>query len=255
MSWMWAAASCKGISHERSGTRKQDAYAAFAAGPAENRVLVCIVSDGAGSAPFGGEGASIVCRSLSLCAREFLRFAPSGLAADETVQEWVDAARDRVLYAAEKRSLEPRDFAATLIFVMSDGTQSLVAHIGDGCAVHRDEATGAWETMLWPDNGEYASTTSFVTDEPPLRLRIARHSGAVNGFAVFSDGIERLALDFAERRPFQPFFETMARPVGLSETLAGKDARLSEQLAAFLCSPSVNDRTDDDKTLIVVTRK
>ena len=71
--------------------------------------------------------------------------------------------------------------------------------------------------------------------------------------AVFTDGIERLVLDFADLTPHEPFFSSMIIPVERSEK-GGRLSGLSQSLHAFLDSDKVNDRTDDDKTLILAAR-
>ena len=67
-SWTWAGASCKGTSHAIQGTRRQDALVCSTA--SGSLQLIAILCDGAGSASKGGEGASLVARSISICARE-----------------------------------------------------------------------------------------------------------------------------------------------------------------------------------------
>jgi serine/threonine protein phosphatase PrpC len=162
--WTWIAAAHKGTSHEKSGVRLQDAYSCFSVKGEANNIFFAIVSDGAGSAKYGGEGASIVCRIFTVSAR--LHISKSGkLPTDDELEAWVDKARDSIYLAAEKRNLTPRDFAATLICLFSYGKETLVAHIGDGCAVLKDKELDDWIAPTWPDHGEYASTTSFITDE------------------------------------------------------------------------------------------
>ena len=54
--WTWAAARCRGTSHIQTGTRCQDAISSTAT---SDGVLISVLSDGAGSAELGGQGASI----------------------------------------------------------------------------------------------------------------------------------------------------------------------------------------------------
>lgn len=250
--WTWASATTKGTSHIRTGTRGQDAYRCYV--PADTpEFLICVVSDGAGSADFGGEGASLVCRTISLAAQDHLRTRRE-LPTDEEVRAWVDRVRDRISYAARQRSKTPRDFAATMICVLSDGQRTLVAQVGDGCAVLKDVGAAEWRIPLWPDHGEYASTTTFVTDDPEANCRIARENSEIAAIATLTDGLERLALDFSSQRASEGFFDGMAKPVAAS-TAHGKDAPLSAMLKAYLEGDAVCSRTDDDKTLIVAVRR
>ncbi len=104
---------------------------------------------------------------------------------------------------------------------------------------------------LWPENGEYANQTFFVTDgDADQRVGIARFAG-VDDVAVFSDGIARLALDHAGRAAFVPFFEPLTHTV---RSAPDGGAQLAAQLAAYLASDAINARTDDDKALAIATR-
>jgi hypothetical protein len=247
-SWTWAAASCRGTAHVKRNVRRQDAFSC-SYGTNEGKTLIAVVSDGAGSAVMGGEGASLICRTLMTQARQF-DFSQLELPSDDTLWEWINAARQRIAQAAEARALKARDFAATVIFSISSGENTLVAHIGDGSAVARCEETNEWTALSWPSQGQYASSTFFVTDDPQPKLIISRSNTPVSALAIFSDGVERLALDMAAQKPFKPFFDGMFRPIASTQA-EGCDQRLSQQLSSYLNSDAVNARTDDDKTLIL----
>lgn len=252
MRWTWAAASCRGTSHAKHGIRRQDAFSCFSSANAGD-TFFAVVSDGAGSATKGGEGASLTCRIFASRARA--HFALSlGLPSEDLIRSWLDETRDRISQAAEKRVLEPRDFAATLICAISSGSETLVAHVGDGCAVVQSAETSNWIAASWPDQGEYASTTFFVTDDPEPRLRISRHEKLISAIVVFTDGIERLALDLAANQPHKPFFDGIIRPV-VETSVSGRDPALSRMLSTFLNGDTVNERTDDDKTVVLAVRR
>lgn len=69
--WRWALASQIGTSHIRLGTRKQDALKTFTLQGKDGRQILCaMVCDGAGSAQYGGEGASLTCRIISQAIRQ-----------------------------------------------------------------------------------------------------------------------------------------------------------------------------------------
>ena len=248
--WTWASASHIGTSHIKTGQRRQDAFSNFCCSNHDKEYFVGIVSDGAGSAEFGGEGASLACRKLGLAARRHFTVTQE-LPTQKTVEFWVDEIRDSIYRASQKRGKAARDFAATLVCAISDGDNTMFAHIGDGCAVFRERATSQWIAGTWPDHGEYASTTTFVTDQPVAKLRITYLARPVDVICIFSDGIERMVLDMVEMKPSAQFFGVMARPVIVSSVSAGKDASLSKHLWDYLGSESVNARTDDDKTLVI----
>lgn len=253
MDWCYASASVVGLSHIRAGTRLQDAKQSFVCDSKKGRCFFTVVADGAGSASFGGQGASIVCRTFTGHARAALRFG-KGLPDDETIWSWLDESRDRIQLAAGKREKTPRDFAATLVLIMASASEVVTAHIGDGAIVARDGESGAWTILSEPHHGEYASTTYFVTDDPQPAMRIGRFPNHFDAFAAFSDGIENLVIDSVTGEPSAGFFNPMAKPLNAS-TATGEDAALSKSLAAFLASDRLNERTDDDKTLVVAVAK
>lgn len=213
-------------------------------------MFVGIVSDGAGSAELGGQGAALVCRSVGQSARRHLS-GQACLPSASDVEYWIDEARDLIYRAAERRGKSARDFACTLVCVISDGTTSVVAHIGDGCVVARERSSGWWFAPTWPDHGEYASTTTFVTDQPVAKVRISVVDRPVDVLAIFSDGIERMVLNMATREPSQKFFNFVAQAILGSSTHAGKDGPLALHLKEYLGGEQVNGRTDDDKTLVL----
>ena len=245
MPWTWAAATCRGTSHARAGTRCQDQAACVTLGPSAS-TLLAIVSDGAGSASFGGQGAALVCRSIITRARAHFRDS-AVLPTEAEAWTWVDDARDRIAVAATRRNIERREFAATLVAVIIGDDGGLILHVGDGAAVVK--MGDVWLSPSWPESGEYASTTFFVTEDPAPQLRLTRIESAER-VAVFSDGLERLILDFAHKEPHAPFFERMFGPVEGSERV-GKDKELTAALRRYLDSAPVNERTDDDKSLIL----
>jgi len=247
--WTWALATTRGTSHVATGRGCDDAAfcATLRTDPA---VLLAVVSDGAGSASCGGFGARLVVRTLVTQIRQRLA---RGEALDvEALACVLDATRDRIAHVATARGLVPRDFAATAIVAVSSPMETIILHVGDGAAVGED-ADGSWHALSWPAHGQYASTTYFVTDEVP-QLRIGRTAEPLRTLMLLTDGLERLALDFDATTPHLPFFTAMAAPVAASR-VAGRDRALSAALANYLNSTSVNERTDDDKTLVVAVRR
>lgn len=246
MAWRWAAASEIGTSHIRSGDRLQDAFTVSDVGLG---CVLAVVSDGAGSAQFGYSGAWLSCRVLKVRFREwFLKNVASP--DDDTLKDWIDEIRDRISIAAHRRGTSPRQFAATLATLLITPSEIVALQIGDSAIVGR--CGSEWETICWPENGDYASTTFFITDDPEPRLNIIRQDRQHNAFALFSDGVGDLALSVVDRRAHPGFFNPMIRPVD-SALSSGKLSGLSQKLQSYLAGPSVCERTDDDKTLILLS--
>jgi hypothetical protein len=251
--WRWIGASSTGTSHLGTGADCDDAGACIETQSSNGATLIAVVSDGAGSASLSRIGSHIVVRAFSRSALKFARQGKRPKDLDgEIASEWIDDIRDRIELASLRENVPRRNFAATLIgcVIQIDGVA--VIHIGDGACVVRLRNEIDWRVASWPSQGEYASTTYFVTDDPEPRTSVNYLSGEVAEVALFSDGLERLALDFTTRTAYPRFFDTMfqAFPVNGS----GRDKDLSRSLQAFLDSPKVTDRTDDDKMLIMARR-
>lgn len=243
--WKWAAASRCGTSHAQAGERRQDAFRVLTT---DAGVLVAVACDGAGSTTHGGVGAAIAAWVLTNKATRWIdeyHILPS----PAQIAFWVGDVRSMLAVSADRIGVIPGDFATTLVMAISDGADTITAHIGDGAIIARDSTAQKLLELSWPENGEHAATTFFVTDNAP-RLRIGvMHGVAIDRLALFTDGMERLALDFPARAAHAGFFDSMFGTIGNAE--ARQDTILTRHLAAFLDSDTVCARTDDDNTLIL----
>jgi hypothetical protein len=198
------------------------------------RALIAVVSDGAGSAPLSALGSRIVTSAFSRSAQAFVARDGRILDIDENeVSEWLDAMRDQIAEVARRCGERPRAFAATLVGCVIGPDAAAIVHIGDGACALRRNGSQEWEVPSWPVQGEYASTTFFVTDEPAPATVVRHVVGRIDELAVFSDGLERLALDFNTKKAFSSFFETMFAPLRSAPAI-GRDRSLSRDLRAFL---------------------
>jgi hypothetical protein len=164
----------------------------------------------------------------------------------------LDDVRNRIYRAAEMRATIPRQMAATLIGAIVYPDRAIVCHVGDGACVLRRKNSKLWEVPSWPAHGEYASSTYFITDDPEPKLDFISLNGEFSELAVFSDGIERLTLDFGNLNAFERFFDPIFTP--LTKLGPGRDRALSASLRRYLDSPRVTERTDDDKSLVLARR-
>lgn len=244
--WTWAAASRRGTAHAEAGDRRQDACRILTAEP---KYLIAVACDGAGSTSFGGYGAAIAARVLSTRAQDWIK-TNGAIPTPALIELWIAEVRLMIMVSADRIGCATADFATTLVLVVSNGTQVITAHIGDGAIVARRAGSTDVDTLSWPHNGEYASTTFFVTDAAPsIRIGVISNY-PIDRLALMTDGLERLALDFVGGTPHQPFFHGVFGTISAGQ-ITGPDRILSRRLAAFLDSDSVNARTDDDKTLIL----
>jgi hypothetical protein len=251
--WTWAATRSIGTSHLKAGKPCEDFGACLeVAGPSDT-VLIAVASDGAGSAIHSAGGSWITTRVFVEAATHYVKQG-NGLEVFslELARGWLDDIRDRIGSAASRIDATPREFAATLVGCLIGTKCSVFLHVGDGAFVFRREGESDWNVPTWPAQGQYAATTFFVTDEPEPHLQFACVSEPIEEVAIFSDGMERLALQFSTKTAFYPFFAKMFAP--LQDSIAGRNRKLSRDLRDFLDSPSVCERTDDDKTLVLAKR-
>lgn len=246
MTWRVVAASAVGTSHTATGTACQDScLAQVETDPPKPPLLTIFVADGAGSAAHGGIGAELAIEA----AAEFVgkHYARTEFALnDHWAVECVQAVRAKIYAAADQQGAKARDYACTFLGVVASPFATLLMQIGDGGIVV-DVGNGL-EVPITPMTGEYANMTNFVTDENAIDvLAVVAQSTRAEKVAVFSDGIQRLALNMATNTAhapfFTPFYEVLARAT------AAQEDHLQAELARFLQSPAVNERTDDDKTL------
>jgi Protein phosphatase 2C len=252
--WRFAAATIAGTSHVRAGQPCQDAYRCEVVGTPHGEVLIAVVSDGAGSASEGARGAAYVCNELLAQIQEKLpHLAPPPTSAD-WLRESVASAREGLLAEADRLELPPRELAATLLCAVLADQWSAFAQVGDGAIVTPEAGTDSWAWLFWPQRGEYANTTSFLTDPTAMQmLEVDTLPQAQYEVAMFTDGLQHLLLHYEQQTVYSPFFERMLRPIRLS-TADGEDRELSAKLAKYLKSRTVTSRADDDLTLVMASR-
>lgn len=253
MSWRYVDGFAVGLSHRANHTPCQDrCVCAVVPSGDGGDVFVTIVSDGAGSAAHSERGAQLVCDTLLELVSGCVR--PSSdldRIEDELARSWFLAARESLRAAAREMEVDIRELAATALLAVASDHQTLCARIGDGGIVVRRTPDAPFEVALWPESGEYANQTFFITDDAAAeRITIARFDD-VSDVVAFTDGLQYLALEHATRTAFSPFFVPLVAAV---RSAGGTNGKLRTQLIDYLNSPAINERTDDDKALAVGCR-
>lgn len=248
--WRFAAGQATGSAHDKLGKPCQDRFACTT--EEANSTLIAVVADGAGTAEHAHLGAQIAVDTVIHIAQLGVRAGRSDY--PEILREGATLARQRLIEAATDKQMSPRDLACTLLAVILAPMGGGALQIGDGVIVVGDQPL-AWRWVFWPQKGEYANTTFFLSDERALQgAEVQALSDDIVDVALMTDGLEQLALHFASRRAHDPFFKSVLTPLH-AETGDGESARLSQGLATMLGSPAVRARTDDDASLIIATRR
>ncbi|MBI4943371.1 MAG: protein phosphatase 2C domain-containing protein [Actinobacteria bacterium] len=251
--WLVCAASVRGTSHVRDDVPCQDAHGASFVTSAGTEVLVLVASDGAGSAIRGGDGSSMVTKRIVDLVTERAGDL-SRATAVEILRGAVASARKSLAEAADREALPIRQFACTALCCVLAPDWSAFAQIGDGAIVTPEDGTDEWNWIFWPQRGEYANTTSFLTDEQALsEVQLEFLPYGVQEIALFTDGIQHLVLHYESQTVHGRFFEQIMEPPRRAAA-RGVSSALSRSLATYLSSPRIIDRADDDLTLVLATR-
>src|SRR5262249_25620448 len=151
-------------------------------------------------------GAKLACLTfLNLAAEALGRGLPVQDISIRQLHGWHEQLRGRLSLEGCLRGLELRDFACTLLTAVVSKDAAVFSQIGDG-AIVLAEADG-YQPVFWPQMGEYASTTFFLT-APDFAERMAFRiiESTVDELSLFTDGLQSLALHYASRNAHAPFF-------------------------------------------------
>jgi hypothetical protein len=237
--WKLVFGNVQGTSHAQSGLPCQD----YCAGTVVGTTLIAACADGAGSAEFSQLGAKAA-------VDRFLEVASSAaVPTKELIEAWVAAARERLMEEAAANQSTPRQFACTFLAALVGDGWAAFAQLGDGVIVF--DGPNGYDFAFWPDNGEYANTTRFLSeDDYRQHLRVEILERYVSELAILTDGLQMLALDIAGTKVHNGFFAPLFKAIRNGPD----EAALQTSLLEFMDSKRVNERTDDDKTLFLAMR-
>jgi len=251
---MWKAIgqSTTGTSHTAAGKGCEDAIQYRILTDADgNETLICCISDGAGSTKYGGF-ASAYTTQKALDTLAF-SFGNKEEVTEAEIYAMVEDIYDGLLIEAEAQNEELNEYSCTMLGCYITGDRAVFFQIGDG-AIIRDDGSGFYTTLWWPHNGEYQNTTSFLIDDNTFsHLHITILEENVQEIAMFTDGLQMLALSMESNTVHQPFFTDLFTVLRKADD-EHKLSVLNRKLAEYLDSKQINDRTDDDKTLFLATR-
>src|SRR5262245_33444886 len=166
--WVWAGARAIGTAHLTHGLPCQDAFVCrIWQEDALPGVLIAALADGAGSAECAEVGAQL---ATSLVADIVSEQLIEGTAPDRVanvLRYAVGETRITLQLLAGHAGRMIDDYACTLLVAILSVDGGIVGQIGDGAVVIDDGEQG-WPPVHWPDHGEYANTTHFLTEPDGL---------------------------------------------------------------------------------------
>jgi len=252
MTWKTIGQSVIGTSHLQSGKGCEDAGSCQVIRLASGEeALVCFASDGAGSALHAAEASAVAVSAAHEFAETLLQEARE--LTDAHLVALCEYVYDRLESLASAGGTPKNEFSCTLLGCIVTPENTGFLQIGDG-AIVRNDGSGHFTQVWWPYNGEYHNSTAFIIDDPGLaHLQYKVIDEPVTEVAIFTDGLQQLALNHITLAVHQPFF------AGLFPALrrAENDEHLSIlnlRLGDYLSGNAINGRTDDDKTLLLATR-
>ena len=253
--WRIAHASAIGLAHINQNTECQDRFACRSVKtPGEGEVLIAVVADGAGSTTDGQIGAEVACEIFAREVADFLSAKDARVKSltQDFGRRWIKYFQQEIGQIARANKKELRDYASTLVGAVIGAEGAAFYQIGDGGIVFSASGTPAsYRFAIAPVESEYVNVTDFVTDETAAeRLRFELVEECIEDLILFSDGIYAVAVDYQNNQPHEPFLMPMIAPLRKGAALED----LNEKLEKFLASPKINEKTDDDKTIILASR-
>ncbi len=184
MKFTIACDSRTGYIHETQGLENQDAYCC---GQERGKCCLCL-ADGAGSKSMSGVGAARIareiCRVLLGQFETLLTMAEEEIAAflTDRIQHWLSR-------TAEEYRVPIRELGSTLLFAVTDGSQYLTGHLGDGVILCERER--CWNVLSYPQNGSTPRSTCLTTMSDIGRyLRIRKEEcGDIRSLYLLTDGM------------------------------------------------------------------
>ncbi len=252
MNWKTIGQSVIGTSHLQNGKGCEDAGSCrvFTLADGEE-ALVCFASDGAGSAAFAAEASTAAVSAAHEFAEALLQDGRE--LTDSHLVALGEYIYDKLNEMATAQGAPKNEFSCTLLGCIITPKKSGFLQIGDG-AIVRNDGSGHFTQIWWPYNGEYQNSTTFIIDDPALaNLQYKVIDEPVTEVALFTDGLQQLALNHVSMAVHQPFFAGLFPALRKAENEEHLSI-LSTRLAEYLAGNAINGRTDDDKTLLLATR-
>lgn len=261
MSWKAIAKSVEGTSHIKNGLPCQD-YGKYTV--VDDNILIGAVADGAGSARYSDVGSRLAVQTtLNYLEQWILGIVKRGKTnlskpippknATKIFEKTLKSVRNRfeqeidVVY-----EYSFKDLSCTLLAFVATPDWMAAMQIGDGFIVMRSQNTNSnYQLLFSPAKGEYANQTTFVTSASALsELQVKVIPQPPKFIFAATDGLERMAIDFAKQQAYQGFFPPFEK--GFEKSI--KENRVEEEeqdVYDWLNSEQVNSKTDDDKTILV----
>ena len=263
MDWLVVGGKVAGDAHIKNGIACQDA---FHIKRAPGGFLVVAVADGVGSAADAGEGASYAAEYVAEAAVDLL--APrreNRRRANTSNTKALSIPSLLGLFLRTSRAIpvpkggRKSDYSTTLALAIVGPKFAAFALVGDCVAAVRFQGEAQDTIAIWPERGRFAGETfTMASDRLKSHIWARIENRDVEQFAVFTDGISKFVLDGIRREVRPGFLEHYFNEIkqlashGSARGSAQEwEHRLGKRLEETLQHPSIGERCDDDRTLVI----
>lgn len=252
MAWRAVARSVIGVRHQTQKLPCQD----YGQHHTFREVVVGAIADGAGSAKYAEIGAKVAVERVlqflasseqSIKKKNRLTHAFTEQEASAVFRKAVELAIAALQQTAATDQCSLSDLACTLLVFLATPNWLAAMQIGDGFILTRCQ-NESYQLLFQPDRGEFANETTFVTSTDALESMQVKVLDRKQQFICAStDALERVAIRLSDWTPFSPFFQPLEDYMKETAHPEEDDA----YLMSFLESERLNQRIDDDKTLLL----
>lgn len=256
MMWKVIGQSATGMAHKQIDKGCDDAnmYKTIGKGPTKS-ILLAAVSDGAGSAMKSADGAQLAVATVISAAENMFEASDYEPLSESDLIALAEYVHEAIAELAQKDGYYGiEEYACTLLFAAITPNSAAYIQIGDGVIITSDGGDG-YGYVWWPDNGEYLNTTSFITDlDYMANLRVKVVASDIKHISLLTDGLQQLTLNYEHKTVHKPFFDNLIQVLKQAQLPEHLEI-LNRKLNEYLQSDAINNRTDDDKTIILASRQ
>ena len=250
--WKYAHASVIGTSHVNDKKAKQDFCLVEEKVINGVNYLFSAVADGAGSAKYSDVSSKYLCKLFIRKIKHWLIDNEINTLERDTILSWFIRFQNVIKRAAKFYKIDSiKEFATTFLFAVLSEKGNIFVQIGDGIMAkgNSDEL----KCIFLPQNGEYLNATFFATEKNiSENFLFEYNSDTIERLVMHTDGIELISFNFALQKPHVGFFNPIFNQL-IESHIIGFNQDVSDFISDFLNCERVNNRTDDDKTLVVIT--
>ena len=88
----------------------------------------------------------------------------------DKVVGWIAKTAERLTARAHDDGNSPKDYSCTLIAAIVGNDAAAFAQIADGAIVVSHGEADGWSWVFWPQHGEFANQTNFITQDNALEV-------------------------------------------------------------------------------------